>query len=157
MASFSYARSFSHTPWRNHEDVVDAEGDNGFNRRFQDLEAEFDTIGTTIGAIGTEVDKLHAGLSVPSRQQPVAVITRNLGPNEVSDPEPLDTYDNAGFPDSRPKLYTVRLVRLAAAPHGQVSHHFIYTPGAAQTQVQIWFKNEKNQATGIVAQVFALS
>ena len=87
----------------------------------------------------------------------VANLTRNLAPNEVTDPEQIDVYQNADFPGNRPKLYTIRLIRLAAAPHGQVSHHFLYVPAGAATQVQIWFKNEKNQATGIVAQIFALS
>ena len=62
MASFSYTRSFAHVPWRNHEDVVDAEGDNGFNRRFQDLESEFDDVASTIGDIAAEVDTISGGL-----------------------------------------------------------------------------------------------
>lgn len=157
MASFSYTRTFSHLPWRNHEDVVDAEGENGFNHRFQDLEAEFDTIGATIVQIGQEVDRVDAGLPITSRQQPLIVITRTLEPDGLSEPETIDTYDNADFPDNVPKLYSVRIVPLLTAPHGQVSHHFIYRPSGDQTEVQIWFKNERSEATGIVAHIFTLS
>ena len=157
MASFSYSRTFTHLPWRNHEDVVDAEGENGFNRRFQDLEAEFDTLGGTILQIGQEVDRIEGGLSIPGRQLPLITVTRNIGGDDVSEPELIDTYDNSDFPNNEPKLYSVRLVPLITAPHGQVSHHFIYRPDGAQTQVQVWFKNERSEPTGIVAHIFTLS
>lgn len=157
MASFSYARSFTHIPWRNHEDVVDAEGDNGFNNRFIGLETEFDTLAATITLIGQDVDTINTGLPVPQRQVLVAVQSVNLAADQVNAPAQIDTYDNADFPADAPKLYSVRLIPTITAPHGQVSHHFVYRPGATQTEVDIWFKNELGTATAIVAHIFALS
>lgn len=157
MASFTYSRSFTHIPWRNQKDVVDAEGENGFNRRFHDLEAEFDTIGTTVADIGQEVDRLESGLSISRRQQPLTLLTRNVPASGVTDPEPIDTYSNADFPENRPRLYSVRIGPLVSAPHAQVSHHFIYLPAGDQTTVQIWFKNERDTATAVIAQIFALA
>ncbi|WP_428925820.1 hypothetical protein [Marinibacterium sp. SX1] len=157
MASFSYTRSFAHVPWRNHEDVVDAEGDNGFNRRFQDLESEFDDVASTIGDIAAEVDTISGGLPLAGRQQFLTTQSVNIPGSDVTAPAVIDTYDNADFPSDVPKLYSVRISPTLTAPHAQVSHHFTYRQGATQTEVEIWFRNERNQATAVIAQIFVLS
>ena len=49
MADISYIRSFSHVDWIDNEDVVQAGGENGFNKKFRELEAELDRISAVFG------------------------------------------------------------------------------------------------------------
>lgn len=44
MPNDHYTVAFSHTPWRDNVDTVQAEGDSGLNKRFTDIKQEFDAI-----------------------------------------------------------------------------------------------------------------
>lgn len=56
----SFQRTFKHRPWIDAVDRVAAAGDNGFNVRFQMLEADLDTIGSRFAAVSTALDSLVA-------------------------------------------------------------------------------------------------
>jgi hypothetical protein len=153
MADITYNRTFEHVNWLNNVDIVDAEDpEKGFNRRFHDLEAEFDKISTVVGQINTALKK---GLSI----NPVMVITlsKQLGPNQVTDPEEIDIYNNADFPGDVKKVYQISIEPFPNA-HGQVSYNLIYEPATGnKTRVSLWFKEEKNLLTRITVRVFSLS
>jgi hypothetical protein len=150
MAEISYQRTFEHQDWIDNEDVVQAEGENGFNVRFHALENELDRIGETIGQVAEVVER---GLGA----RPVITLAIQLGANEVSDPEEIDLYDNADYPGGARRLYQV-VIEPFGSFHGQASHHFLYSSAAAdQTQVRIWFKNERSEVARFSARIFALN
>lgn len=150
MAEISYKREFEHKPWVDNQDIVAAEGENGFNVRFQALEAELDKIAAVFDDVG---GALREGLGV--RQ--VAAIFKIVAADEVTEPEEVEVYDDADFPEGVRKIYQVAIETVGAF-HGQVSTHFIYQPaGAGQTRVSVWFKNERNQGTRFNARIYALN
>jgi hypothetical protein len=55
MANITYTRAFQHVDWIDNEDVVQAGGEKGFNQKFHDLEAEFDTLSNVIGLINASL------------------------------------------------------------------------------------------------------
>jgi hypothetical protein len=150
MANITYARTFHHDDWIDNEDVVQAGGEKGFNKKFHDLETEFDAIGTVVGQINTTLQK---GLTV----QPVITLSKQLTPLQITDPDDVELYNNADFPGGAKKLYQVS-IEPAPGAHGQVSYNLIYAPVAGEkTKVSIWFKEEKNTLTRITARVFSIS
>ena len=148
MANITYARTFRFDPWVDNQDTVAAEGPKGFNQRFRDLEAEFDVIAGVVGQINSAL-----GVSI----QTVATISKNLTPNQVTEPEEIDVYNNATVPAGTKKVYQVS-IEPGPGGHGQVSYNLIYTAAAGEiTKVSIWFKEERNLATRIVARIFSIS
>jgi hypothetical protein len=150
MANVTYARSFHHDDWIDNEDVVQAGGEKGFNQKFHAMEAEFDSIGNVVAQINTA---LQQGLTI----QPVVTLAKQLNPNQITDPEDIDVYNNADFPAGIKKVYQVT-IEPAPGAHGQVSYHLIYAsaPGD-KTKVAIWFKEEKNLLTRVTARVFSIA
>lgn len=51
----NYAPRFQHTDWINNVDLVSADGENGFNKRFKDLRQELDAIARIIGQINSSL------------------------------------------------------------------------------------------------------
>jgi hypothetical protein len=150
MANINYVRTFIFTPWVDQEDVVAAEGPRGVNQPFRDIEAEFDKLAVVIGQINTA---LQTGLSL----QAVITLSKQLNPNQMTDPEDIDVYNNADFPAGVKKVYQVS-IEPAPGAHGQVSYNLIYAPAPGEkTKVSIWFKEEKNVLTRFTARVFSLS
>lgn len=149
MANITYARTFRHDDWIDNEDVVQAGGEKGFNKKFHDVEAEFDKIAAVVGQINAALQK---GISL----QPIATLSEQLNANQITDPKDIDLYNNADFPGGTKKLYQVS-VEPAPGAHGQVSYNLIYTSQGDKTKVSIWFKEEKNVLTRITARVFSLT
>jgi hypothetical protein len=149
MANIIYARTFRFEPWVDRLDVVSADGPRGFNKKFQDLEIEFDAIGAVVSQINTA---LQGGLTI----QPVITLSKQLTANQVTDPDDVELYNNADFPGGTKKLYQVS-IEPAPGAHGQVSYNLIYAPVPGdKTKVSIWFKEEKNTLTRITARVFSI-
>ena len=150
MANIVYTPTFRFDPWVDNLDTVSAEGERGFNKRFRDLIVEFDAIAAVVGQLNTALQK---GLTIKA----ISTISKQLAANQVSDPEEIDTYNKADFPGDTKKLYQVS-IEPAPGFHGQVSYNLIYAdiPGD-KTRVSIWFKEEKNALTRIVARIFSLS
>lgn len=150
MANITYARTFRHDDWIDNEDVVQAGGDKGFNKKFHDVEAEFDKIAAVVGQINAA---LQRGLTL----QPVVTLSKQLAANQITDPEDIDLYNNADFPAGVKKVYQVS-IEPAPGAHGQVSYNLIYAAAPGEkTKVSIWFKEEKNLLTRITARVFSLA
>ncbi|MBE9111418.1 hypothetical protein IQ273_18600 [Nodosilinea sp. LEGE 07298] len=51
----NYAPRFQHTDWRDNVDLVSADGENGFNKRFKDLRQELDAIARIIRQINSSL------------------------------------------------------------------------------------------------------
>ncbi len=150
MANVTYVPTFHHILWVDNESVVQAEGEEGFNKRFLDIEAEF-------GKIATVVGQINAALQQRLTLQPVITLSKQLAANQITDPEDIDLYNNADFPAGVKKVYQVS-IEPAPGAHGQVSYNLIYAAAPGEkTKVSIWFKEEKNALTRITARVFSLS
>lgn len=150
MADLEFTRTFTHQDWIDEEDIVQAEGENGFNGRFHAVEHDFDRIGELFAQVGEALEERGGA-------EPVATLSKQLGPNEVTDIEEIDDYAVADYPNGLRKLYQVALEPFGRF-HGQVSHQFIYSPiGEERVRVSIWFKNERDAMTRVTAYVFSLN
>lgn len=61
MAHVSFTPAFTHTPWVDNRDRVQASGPNGFNVRFAALQADLGNLSTVVQQIDTALDVLEAG------------------------------------------------------------------------------------------------
>ena len=59
-----YVPAFSHTDWIDNESRVQAGGENGFNIRFHNLEAEFAAVGTHLNLVINALSKAETCLSL---------------------------------------------------------------------------------------------
>jgi hypothetical protein len=87
MADISYTRSFSHADWIDNEDVVQAEGEKGFNQKFHELEAELDRISTVVGAIKNalaNIQELADGVVTTPKLADNAVTARKIAAGAVT-------------------------------------------------------------------------
>ena len=58
MADITFTPTFSHTPWIDNKDRVQAGGTSGFNVRLTAIQADLDTISTVVGEINTALQAL---------------------------------------------------------------------------------------------------
>jgi hypothetical protein len=65
MASITFTRGFKHVDWVDNEDVVQAAGDQGFNTRFHDIEADFDKVSEALALVKQSLDTLGATVNAP--------------------------------------------------------------------------------------------
>ncbi len=61
MADVSFTPTFTHTPWVDNKDRVQAGGTNGFNVRFAAVENDFQTLSTVMQEVDSALDALEAG------------------------------------------------------------------------------------------------
>lgn len=67
MANVSFTPTFTHTPWVDNRDRVQASGPNGFNVRFAALQADLGILSGVVQQIGTVLDTLEAGPGAQTR------------------------------------------------------------------------------------------
>jgi hypothetical protein len=82
MATVSFTPSFSHTPWVDNRDRVQASGPNGFNVRFAALQSDLGNLSTVVQQIDTALDVLEAGPGTTTRvvtQAPVLSPVTGVG------------------------------------------------------------------------------
>lgn len=72
MADVSFTPTFTHKPWVDNQDRVQAGGLNGFNVRFSSLENDLQSISTVVSEIDTALDALQAGTGPVSHVLAVA-------------------------------------------------------------------------------------
>lgn len=58
MVDVSFTPTFTHTPWVDNRDRVQAGGPNGFNIRFAELQADLQTLSGVVGTIDTALEAL---------------------------------------------------------------------------------------------------
>jgi hypothetical protein len=86
MADINYNRTFQHEDWIDNEDVVQAGGEKGFNKKFHDLEAEFDKVSgvvTTISGAITSIQQLADGSVTTSKLADGAVTNTKIASNAI--------------------------------------------------------------------------
>lgn len=82
MANVSFTPSFTHTPWVDNRDRVQAAGPNGFNVRFAALQADLGSLSGVVQQIDTALDTLEAGPGAQTRivtQAPVLAAVSGAG------------------------------------------------------------------------------
>jgi hypothetical protein len=72
MADLSFTPTFRHTIWVDNVDRVGAEGPNGMNVRFQEIESDLNQVSTVVAQIGGEIDRIRSVITPP----PSSVQTR---------------------------------------------------------------------------------
>lgn len=125
MASINYGRTFKHNDWKNNIDVVDAEGPNGFNNRFHDIEAEFDKISTVVTDVNTEINRIQR-LQFLSAEAGVTI-----NPGTPSAEFPVETYNRNTLPPNVEKAYFVVIFPVSGPTH--VQHTLLYHTGPGNT------------------------
>ena len=58
MADITFTPTFSHTPWIDNQDRVQAGGTNGFNVRLTAIQTDLETISTVVGEVNTALQAL---------------------------------------------------------------------------------------------------
>jgi hypothetical protein len=97
MADFSFTPTFTHTPWVDNKDRVQAGGTNGFNVRFAALENDLQTMSTVVGQIDAAVEALQAGTGPVSHVLTIAPV---LNAVTTGAPWSLDTSGYAVRPSA---------------------------------------------------------
>ncbi len=134
MADITFTRQFSHRDWIDNEDVVQAEGENGFNVRFHAIEDDLNEISTVVGNIDTEIKRIQR----LNFLQAVAGVRVNA--NSASEEFDVEIYDRSGMPENVEKVYTAILFPISGPTH--IQHTFLYrvVPGN-QVKVTVQFFN----------------
>jgi hypothetical protein len=72
MADLSFTPTFRHTNWVDNVDRVGADGPNGMNVRFQEIESDLNVVSTVVAQVGGEIDRIRSVVTPP----PSSVQTR---------------------------------------------------------------------------------
>ena len=118
MADITYGRTFQHDDWIDNEDVVQAGGEKGFNKKFHDIEAEFDKIGTVVGTVNAEINRIQR-LQFLSAEAGV-----NINPATASPEFPVEVYDRGTLPPNVEKAYFVVIFPTSGPTN--VQHTLLY-------------------------------
>ena len=142
MADITYGRTFRHDDWIDNEDVVQAGGEKGLNKKFHDIEAEFDRIGAVVGTVNTEINRIQR-LQFLSAE---AGVTINAA--SASAEFPVEVYDRSTLPVNVEKAYFVVIFPVSgptnvqytllyrAVPGNRISVNVqFFNPGAAQARL----------------------
>jgi hypothetical protein len=134
MADINYARTFQHQDWIDNEDVVQAGGEKGFNKKFHDIEAEFDRLGTVVGTVNTEINRIQR-LQFLSAEAGVTVNPATASPEFV-----VETYDRSTLPTNVEKAYFVVIFPISGPTN--IQHTLLYrTQPANKIAVTVQFFN----------------
>jgi hypothetical protein len=134
MADIVYARAFNHEDWIDNEDVVQAEGEDGFNVRFHAIEDELDKVGAAFALADAEVKKIQR-LKFLMAEAGVRVAA-----GATSAEIDVEVYSRAGLPENVERVYSVVIFPIAGPTH--VQHTLLYrnVPGN-QVKVTVQFFN----------------
>ena len=65
MAGITYTRAFTHEDWIDNENVVQAGGERGFNKKFHEIEDEFDELSVVVQQVNTALGTLGEEIAEP--------------------------------------------------------------------------------------------
>lgn len=134
MANITYTPAFRHDDWIDNEDVVQAGGEKGFNKKFHDLENEFGKIETVVGKIDTEIKKIQRLVFVKS--EPRFKLRANSGSSEFE----IEKYDRSNLPEDVEKAYFVVIFPFSSPTY--IQHTLLYRPlPGNQIAVSVQFFN----------------
>ncbi len=147
--AIAYQSDFQPVDYVDNVDRVQAGGPNGINFRFNSIQAEFGKLEAIVAEVDTEINRRP-------RVERLVVLAKQIVAGGVSDPEVIDKYDNADFPDEMRKLYHV-VIEPSGTSDGRATSHFIHEPdGPDRTSVSVWFKNEHTEMIRFTARIFAM-
>ena len=118
MADITYGRTFRHDDWIDNEDVVQAGGEKGFNKKFHDIEAEFDRIGNVVGTVNAEINRIQR------LQFLTAEAGVTINPATATAEFPVEVYDRGTLPPNVEKAYFV--VIFPGSGPTNVQHTLLY-------------------------------
>jgi hypothetical protein len=121
MADIKYTPVFKHEDWIDNEDLVQASGDRGFNKKFHDLEDELTSISTVVGTVDTEIKKIQR---LNFLTAPPSV---TLGANSTSQEFPVEQYDRTTMPANVERVYFAVILPLNGPKN--IQHTFLYQSG----------------------------
>ena len=151
MANITYTPVFKHEDWIDNEDVVQASGSKGFNKKFHDLEDEFTALATIVGTVDTEIKKIQRLKFL------VAPATVALGPGATSAEFPVESYLKSSIPVDSERVYFASIYPLGTGPV-HIQHTFLYrTTAPGTTGVTIIFFNPGTSNTQFNYRIQALA
>lgn len=134
MANINYVRTFDFELLVDGEDVVSAEGEKGFNKKFNDIKAEFDKLGVVVGDVNTEINRIQR------LQFLLAESGVNINAGAASAEFPVETYDRSTLPVNVEKAYFVVIFPVSGPTN--VQHTFLYrTAPGNKISVTVQFFN----------------
>ena len=134
MADITYTPTFSHEDWIDNEDVVQASGDKGFNKKFHDIEDEFAALSTVVGTVDTEVKKIQR-LNFLVTQPTVTLAAGGL-----SAEFDVETYDRGTLPQNVERVYFAVIFPISGPKN--IQHTFLYaTAPGNKIKVTVLFGN----------------
>jgi hypothetical protein len=134
MPPITYTPAFQFTDWIDNEDVVQAGGDRGFNKLFNDLRGELTRIATVVGDIATAINQIQRLRFV------MAEAGTTLPATSVSAEFPVETYDRSTLPANVERAYFAVIFPISGPTN--VLHTFLYhTAPGNQVAVTIQFAN----------------
>lgn len=152
MPPITYTPAFQFTEWIDNEDVVQAGGDRGFNKLFNDLRAELTRIGTVVGDIANAINQIQRLRHVK------ALPAQTLTPGTASPEIDIDQYAQSEVTPNTQKVYFTSMTFVPPGALGQIETFTYYKPGAGDTwRVTMQFKNVGAANTTFIAQVFSLA
>lgn len=118
MADVIFNRAFNHRDWIDNEDVVQAEGENGFNVRFHAIEDELNQVSAAFAVADSEIKKIQR------LQFLNAVAGVNLAAATVSQEFEVEVYSRDNLPANVEKVYSVIILPIAGPTH--IQHTLLY-------------------------------
>jgi hypothetical protein len=124
MADIVYTRKFHHDDWVDNQDVVQADGDRGFNPKFHALEAELDAISATFAVANTAVNAIQQ-LSYLTSASGITLAANSGSAAEIQ----VDQYsrDDLNLPPNVEQVYFVVILPTTSGPV-TVVHTILYRP-----------------------------
>lgn len=144
----TYSPAFEHRDWIDNEDVVQAGGEDGFNRRFNELRAELDRIASVFGlaegavqALETRIDEVEALAREGVAVTPVSQFDAVMNPGAFSGDQTVEAYPV----DENRRIYHAAVQPLTSRDHAQVTPLFAYREESGQVTVTVQMKNESTE------------
>lgn len=150
MADITYTPAFAHEDWIDNEDVVQASGDKGFNKKFHDIEDEFAALATVVGTVDTEVKKIQR-LNFLTAQPTVTIPA-----NGVSAEFPVEVYDRASMPQFVERVYFAVIFPISGPKHVQETFLYATAPGN-RIAVTVIFSNPGATQASFSFRIMALA
>lgn len=150
MADINYVPVVVFQPDVDGEDVVQAGGERGFNKKFSDIRSEFDKIGTVVGTINTEINRIQRLQFLLAE----AGVTMNAA--TASAEFVVETYDRSTLPVNVEKAYFVVIFPISGPTN--VQHTLLYrTVPGNKIAVTVQFFNPGATAARVNFRVLTLA
>lgn len=118
MAGIAYNPVFEHEDWIDNEDVVQAGGEKGFNKKFHAIEDEFDEVSKALSNVDVEIEKIQRLEFLHSHGPP------ELLAGAVSEEFSLGDYSRDGLPHGVERPYFIAIFPESGPTH--VQHTILY-------------------------------